>query len=82
MRRIGQAFYGRQATYRAALSAADHVPLAAALRRNVFAEASAGGSVDLLAAYVREAVRGLAAQNGFERAQLAFPDPEQVMLRV
>jgi hypothetical protein len=31
---------------------------------------------------VREAVRGLASQNGFERAQLAFPDPEQVMLRV
>jgi len=81
MRRLGQAFYGRLATYRAALSAADEVPLAAALRRNVFAEASAGAGVDLLAAYVREAVRGLASQNGFERAQLAFPDPEQVMLR-
>ena len=81
MRRIGQAFYGRLATYRAALGAADEVPLAAALRRNVFAEASAGAGVDLLAAYVREAVRGLASQNGFERAQLAFPDPEQVMLR-
>jgi hypothetical protein len=37
--------------------------------------------VDRLAAYVREVVRGLGAQDGFERAQLAFPDPEQVLLR-
>ena len=37
MRRIGEAFYGRQATYREALVAADEQPLAAALQRNVFA---------------------------------------------
>ena len=42
---------------------------------------SDGAGVDRLAAYVREVVRGLAAQDGFERAQLAFPDPEQVLLR-
>jgi cytochrome b pre-mRNA-processing protein 3 len=81
MRRIGAAFYGRQATYRAALVAADEQPLAAALQRNVFAGGSDGAGVDWLAAYVREAVRTLAAQDGFERAQLAFPDPEQVLLR-
>jgi cytochrome b pre-mRNA-processing protein 3 len=81
MRRIGEAFYGRQATYRAALAAADERPLAAALQRNVFAGGSDGAGVDRLAAYVREVVRGLAAQDGFERAQLAFPDPEQVLLR-
>ena len=81
MRRIGEAFYGRQATYRAALAAADERPLAAALQRNVFAGGSDGAGVDRLAAYVREAVRGLAAQDGFERAQLAFPDPDQVLLR-
>jgi cytochrome b pre-mRNA-processing protein 3 len=81
MRKIGEAFYGRQATYRAALVASDQQPLAAALQRNVFAGGSGGAGVDRLAAYVREAVRGLAGQNGFEQAQLAFPDPEQVLLR-
>ena len=67
MRRIGEAFYGRQAAYRAAL------------------DASAGGTdrvgAERLAVYVREAERRLAAQDGFERAQFAFPDPEQVFLR-
>jgi hypothetical protein len=81
MRRIGEAFYGRQETYRQALVAADEQPLAAALRRNVFADGSDGVGADRLATYVREVVRGLAAQSGFERAQLAFPDPEQVPLR-
>jgi cytochrome b pre-mRNA-processing protein 3 len=81
MRRIGEAFYGRQEIYRQALGATDEQPLAAALRRNVFADGSDGVGADRLAAYVREVVRGLAAQNGFERAQLAFPDPEQVPLR-
>jgi hypothetical protein len=30
---------------------------------------------------VREAARRLAAQDGFERAKLAFPDPEQVLVQ-
>ncbi len=38
MRRIGEAFYGRQATYRAALAAADERPLARRPARNVFAD--------------------------------------------
>ena len=33
-----------------------------------------------LACYVREAVGRLAAQDGFERGELAFPDPEQVLV--
>src|SRR6516162_6288547 len=69
MRRIGEAFYGRQAAYRVALEAPNDEPLAAALDRNVFADGSAP----------RPALR-LAAQDGFERALLAFPDPEQVLL--
>ena len=81
MRRIGAAFYGRQAAYRAALAASDDRPLAAALERNVFAGTGGGGTAVRLAAYVREADRRLAAQDGFERAQLAFPDPEEVLLR-
>ena len=41
MRRIGEAFYGRQAAYRVALEAPNDEPLAAALDRNVFADGSA-----------------------------------------
>ena len=81
MRRIGEAFYGRQAAYRVALEAPNDEPLAAALDRNVFAGGSEPGPALRLAVYVREAVRRLAAQDGFERARLAFPDPEQVLLR-
>jgi cytochrome b pre-mRNA-processing protein 3 len=81
MRRIGEAFYGRQATYRTALEAPGEDRLAAALQRNVFAGSAHRPEAHLLAAYVREAERQLAAEHGFERAQFAFPDPEQVFLR-
>ena len=81
MRRIGEAFYGRQAAYRDALDAADDGRLAAVLQRNVFAGAAKRQPASELAVYVREAARRLAAQDGFERAQLAFPDPEQVISR-
>jgi cytochrome b pre-mRNA-processing protein 3 len=80
MRRIGEAFYGRQAAYRAALDAPDNGPLAAALQRNVFADGSEPGPASRLAVYVREAARSLAAQDGFARAELAFPNPEQALL--
>src|SRR5258708_18983534 len=70
MRRIGEAFYGRQAVYEAALAAEPALAppnqrlLAAALGRNVFgiATESAAGA-ERLAAYVLEAVRHLAAQD-------------------
>ncbi|SRR5712691_2147203 len=83
MRRIGEAFYGRQAVYRAALAAADDAPLIAALERNVFAGAPEGGAAGKLAAYVRATVLGLDAQSGddFERAQLAFPDPQLLFVQ-
>jgi hypothetical protein len=51
------------------------------LQRNVFAGAPEPASAARLASYVREAVRALAAQDGFERAEVAFPDPEQVLVR-
>src|SRR5262245_12820213 len=78
MRRIGEAFYGRQAAYQAALAAPGDAPLAAALQRNVFAGAAEPVAAAQLAVYVREAVRRLAALDaeGLERAELAFPDPE------
>jgi cytochrome b pre-mRNA-processing protein 3 len=77
MRELGEAFYGRQAAYRAALADADRAALAQALARNVFAGAGGDASARL-AAYVREAVRVLAAQDGFARGELVFPDPSQV----
>jgi cytochrome b pre-mRNA-processing protein 3 len=81
MRRIGEAFYGRQGAYGAALDAPHGEQLAAALQRNVFADGAEREAACQLAAYVREAVRGLAAQDRFERAEVAFPDPEQVFVR-
>jgi cytochrome b pre-mRNA-processing protein 3 len=83
MRGIGEAFYGRQLVYDAALAASDRGPLAAALARNVFGAAAAPGA-ERLAAYMREAVRHLAAQDGnaLSRGALAFPDPAQQAVEV
>jgi cytochrome b pre-mRNA-processing protein 3 len=81
MRRVGEAFYGRAQAYRAALAAPANGPLAAALERNIY-----GGSPTLaaaaprLAAYVREAVRDLAAQGsaGLAAGALRFLDPADI----
>jgi len=51
------------------------------LQRNVFAGGTPPGVAFWLALYVREAVRQIGAQNQLERAQLVFPDPEQVLLQ-
>jgi cytochrome b pre-mRNA-processing protein 3 len=79
MRRIGEAFYGRQAAYGVALAAPHNEDLAALLGRNVFAGAARDGA-GRLAAYSRQALRQLAAQDGFERGEISFPDPDQVLL--
>ncbi len=81
MRLIGEAFYGRQAVYLAALDAPDDQRLAGALQRNVFAGSPQPRLAGWLALYVRETVRRIAAQDQLERPQLAFPDPEQVLLQ-
>jgi len=78
MRRIGEAFYGRQAAYRAALAGPQGENLVAVLARNVFAGSPERGGAVRLAAYSREAVRRLMCQHGFARGELSFPDPEQV----
>jgi cytochrome b pre-mRNA-processing protein 3 len=80
MRRIGEAFYGRQAAYRTALAASDQESLVAALERNVYADAPQTGAARRLAAYIREAARRLAVQDSesFALAKLAFPDPADV----
>ena len=61
MRKIGEAFFDRQAAYTAALSACDAQSLAAALARNVFdAPEEAALGAPRLAAYMRLAVRVIA----------------------
>ena len=78
MRRIGEAFYGRQAAYRAALAAPDDGDLAAVIGRNVFADRSERAGAARLAAYSRRARDHLAAQDRFAHGEISFPDPEPV----
>ena len=80
MRRVGEAFYGRQAAYRAALAASDQKPLVEALERNVYADAPQTDAARRLATYIREAASRLAAQDSesFASAKLAFPDPADI----
>lgn len=74
MRRIGEAFYGRQAAYMRALAANDSQALVEVLTRNVF---DGGAGAERLAAYVRAAVRALAARDMTElrAGHFGFPDP-------
>ena len=52
MRRIGEAFYGRQAAYLGALESSDPEPLVEVLTRNVL---EGGEGAEALAGYVRAA---------------------------
>jgi cytochrome b pre-mRNA-processing protein 3 len=80
MRRMGEAFYGRAQAYRAALAAVDNGTLADALARNIYGVAGPAPAAVRLAAYVREAVRDLAAQDsgGLAAGSLHFPEPAKV----
>jgi cytochrome b pre-mRNA-processing protein 3 len=81
MRKIGEAFYGRQAVYVAALAAPDPEPLVAALARNVFgAPTGTGLGASRLAAYVRATAGRLAGQDrqALGHAELDFPAPEEI----
>jgi len=81
MRKIGEAFYGRQAAYGAALVAPDPAALAAALARNVYgaADGSHPGAASL-AAYVRAAAEALAGQDGAMLCTaIRFPDPQTMI---
>lgn len=73
MRRLGDAFYGRQAAYREAIT--DPSRLAAALVRNVY-DGTQNGRAQDFAAYVRAAAACLARQSAAELAvgRLVWPD--------
>lgn len=76
MRRIGEAFYGRQAAYAAALASDDPQALIDALTRNVF---EGGPGAVALAPYVRELARRLDARDAaaLRAGDFGFPDPGQ-----
>src|SRR6202140_3773350 len=83
MRKIGEAFYGRQAVYVAALAAPDPESLIAALARNVFgAPTGTGLGASRLAAYVRATAGRLAGQDRqtLGRVELDFPAPETIVV--
>jgi cytochrome b pre-mRNA-processing protein 3 len=83
MRKIGEAFYGRQAAYVAALAAGDREPLVAALARNVFgARPGAQLGAIRLATYARAVADELADQDGeaLRRGELNFPHPERIVV--
>lgn len=81
MGEFGAAFYGRAASYDRAL-ADDDEALAAALAKNVLAAEGVPDGAKRLAAYVREAVRGLDRQDSarIAGAVLDFPDPDTILV--
>lgn len=76
MKRVAEAFYGRQAVYRTALNGADPQALPEALRRNVYVGVSDQGA-ERMAAYMRAVIDSFRRQDTADLAegQLAWPDP-------
>jgi cytochrome b pre-mRNA-processing protein 3 len=79
MRRFGEAFYGRQAVYIAALAAADERELEKALARNIF-QGATHTEAARLARYARAAVKDLNAQEAstLMHGKLVFSKPEAI----
>jgi len=80
MRRFGEAFYGRQAAYLAALAAPDQRELEKALTRNIFAGGDTEGGAVRLARYARAALRQFEGQSedALLRGEVVFPKPEAI----
>jgi cytochrome b pre-mRNA-processing protein 3 len=80
MRRFGEAFYGRQAAYLAALGGPDERELEKVLARNIFSGADIGEGTVRLARYVRAALRQFEGQqeDALLRGEVVFPDPEAI----
>jgi cytochrome b pre-mRNA-processing protein 3 len=77
MRRFGEAFYGRQGVYCAALKSEDNRELEKALARNIFAEGSADRRAGWLAAYTRALGRYLDSEDedAILSGAVSFPSP-------
>jgi cytochrome b pre-mRNA-processing protein 3 len=80
MQRIGEAFYGRAQAYRNALESEGDEALVAALARNIYGGAVPKPAAPMrLAAYIREAARGLGAQQPADllAGKLRMADPRR-----
>jgi cytochrome b pre-mRNA-processing protein 3 len=79
MKRLAEAFYGRQRAYEDALSRAEPADLAATLVRNVFS--GDAGRAPAFASYVRRAAAALEMTDMavLARGQLAFFDPDAIL---
>lgn len=81
MKRVGEAFYGRQAAYRTTLAESDPAALISALRRNLYATGSdpvPDHGVARMAAYMRNVAGFLRQEDtlaGLEAGRLVWPDP-------
>jgi cytochrome b pre-mRNA-processing protein 3 len=80
MRAFGEAFYGRQAAYHAALAASDDRELEKALTRNIFEAADIAPGAVRLARYARTALRQFELQDesALLGGEVGFPKPEAV----
>ncbi|HXX02874.1 MAG TPA: ubiquinol-cytochrome C chaperone family protein [Xanthobacteraceae bacterium] len=78
MRRFGEAFYGRQAAYRAALAAQDERALEKALARNIFAVGGVDERAGRLARYAcaLASLLDATAEDLLIAGKAAFPSPE------
>ncbi len=78
MRRFGEAFYGRQAAYSAALAAADEGELEKALARNIFGIVGVDDRAVRLARYARAVARQLDTEeeDALAAGNAVFPSPE------
>jgi len=78
MRHFAEAFYGRQAAYYAAMSAADERELEKALARNIFGVAAADERAVRLARYARATASQLDAEDedALAAGTAVFPSPE------
>jgi cytochrome b pre-mRNA-processing protein 3 len=80
MRRYGEAFYGRQAAYQAALDTTEKRALENALARNIFELENVDARVSRLAEYVRAVAAQLEDANldALISSGRVFPDPAKV----
>lgn len=78
MRRFGEAFYGRQAAYSAALAAADERELEKAFARNIFGVVGVDDRAMRLARYARAVARQLDTEQegALASGNAIFPSPE------
>jgi cytochrome b pre-mRNA-processing protein 3 len=77
MKRLAEAFYGRQRAYEDALASDDPAELAEALRRNVFS--GLGPHAERLASYARRTAAQLEATDDAALARLAFLDADAIL---